>query len=264
MEDYIIETKKLTKIFFSKKSIGQIFCNKNKAVLAVDQVDIRVKKNEIFALVGPNGAGKSTLIKMLSCLILPTLGSASVNGFDIIRDEMRVKNSIGLITGEERSFYFRLTGRENLSFFSSLYNIPRGAGKDKIKELRDILEIENLDMRFQEYSTGMKQRFAIARSLLNNPEILFMDEPTKNLDPITAVNLRRFVKNELVGQQRKTVVFCTHNLLEAVELGDRIAIMNKGKISALGSLNELRNNTGLPQDASIEELFRYHVSKSNS
>lgn len=264
MHEFTIETINLSKRFFAAKNLNQLIFSplrKAKSVLAVSQVSLQIKKSELFALVGPNGAGKTTLIKMLSCLVLPTEGSARVNGYDIIRDEMQVKNSIGLLTGEERSFYWRLTGRENLDFFACLYNLSREKAKKRIKELTELLEIEDLDKRFQEYSTGMKQRFAIARSLLNNPAVLFMDEPTKNLDPIAAGDLRQFIKRELVGTQEKTVLFCTHNLSEAASLGKRVAIMDKGRIKACGSLDELRKDASLPLSVDIEDIFKHYVAK---
>lgn len=263
MDEFVIETINLSKRFYAAKNLRQFIFNppgKTKTVLAVNQVNLQVKKRELFALVGPNGAGKTTLIKMLTCLILPTEGKAKVNGYDIVQDESEVKNSIGLLTGEERSFYWRLTGRENLNFFASLYGLSGEKTRERIKELSVLLKIEDLDKRFQEYSTGMKQRFAIARCLLNNPTILFMDEPTKNLDPIAADGLRNFIKKELVECQGKTVLFSTHNLKEAASLGTNIAIMDKGRIKAYGNLEELRKNAGLTDREDIEEVFKHYVA----
>lgn len=264
MKDFVIETINLSKRFYPAKNLKQLVFNalgKASSILAVDRVNLRIKQGELFMLVGPNGAGKTTLIKILSGLILPTDGIARVNSFDIIRDEMKIKDSTGLLTGEERSFYWRLTGRENLNFFACLYNLTREKREQRISELTELLGIDQPDRRFQEYSTGMKQRLAIARSLLNDPQIIFMDEPTKNLDPLAAEDLRGFIKKELVGAKRKTVMFCTHNLAEAQALGTRIAIMDMGRIKACGTLEELRRNKGLSPDTDMESIFKHYVTK---
>lgn len=247
---YIIETNSLTKEFIRRRG----------STLAVNNVNLRVEDGEIFGLLGPNGAGKTTLIKTLCCLILPTKGRAKVAGFDILENEDEVKASIGLVSGDERSFYLRLTGRQNLHFFASLYNLSPKEAKMRIKELLDYLDITEADRRFQECSTGMKQRLAIARSLLNNPRVIFMDEPTKSLDPLVALNLRKFIKQKLVGEQKKTVFFSTHNLKEAYELSDRLALMDRGEIKALGTVAELRQQAG-NSISTIEEIFSYFVRK---
>jgi len=262
MQRFIIETVNLTKRFYPAKNLRQLIFNSGgRAVSAVKGVSLQIKPGELFVLVGPNGAGKTTLIKMLAGLILPTEGSAKVNGYDVIRDEMRIKESAGLLTGEERSFYWRLTGRENLNFFAALYNLSGEKAKRRIAELIELLAIEGLDRRFQEYSTGMKQRLAIVRALLNNPQLIFMDEPTKNLDPLAARDLRDFIKDELVGAKRKTVLFCTHNLTEAQALGARIAIMDKGRIKGVGSPGDLRKEANLGPGSGIEDIFKHYVAK---
>lgn len=264
MEEYVIETTNLSKRFYPAKSIRQLLFSpfaRTGPVFAVEGVSLQIKRPESFALVGPNGAGKTTLIKILSCLILPTEGSARINGHDIIKDEMGVKDSIGLLTSEERSFYWRLTGRENLHFFACLYNLSKQRAKQRIKELSGLLQVEDLDKRFQEYSTGMKQRIAICRSLLNDPCVLLMDEPTKNLDPIAAEDLRQLIKKKLVELQGKTVLFCTHNLNEARSFADRIAIIDKARVKACGSWDELSRGSGLPSNADMEAVFKYYVAK---
>ncbi len=264
MHEYAIETTDLSKRFYPSKNLKQFVFNpwgKTGSILAVDRASLQIKKGELFVLVGPNGAGKTTLIKILAGLILPTKGNARVNGYDVVKDEMRVKESIGLLAGDERSFYGRLTGRENLSFFACLYNIPRKKAEKRIGELAGFLEIGDLDRRFQEYSAGIKQRLAVARGLLNNPQIIFMDEPTKNLDPLAAEDLRSLIKRGLVETQGKTVLFCTHNLSEAVALGMRIAIMHKGEIKACGTVEELRKEGGLAPHIDIKDVFKHYVSK---
>ncbi len=253
---YIIETIDLAKEFRQNKSFFSLRSPKNKVIRAVDEVNLQVRRGELFGLVGPNRAVKTTLLKLLSTLILPTSGKASVNGYDILREEEKVRASIGLVTEGERSFYWRLTGRQNLRFFASLYNLSSLEAKKKIDELLELLEIEEqADIQFQQYSTGIKQRMAVARCLLNDPAVLFMDEPTKSLDPGAAHKLRRFIKDELVGRKEKTVLFVTHQMVEAEEICNRVAIMDDGKIKACGSLDELRKIAGL-EGATLDEIFR--------
>lgn len=263
MSKYIIETTNLSKKFYPSQGFLKLFSSprfSRKSILALNSVNLAIKEGEFFILVGPNGAGKTTLIKILSGLILPTEGVVTVNGYDLIRNEIDVKRCIGLATGEERSFYWRLTGRQNLEFFAVLHDIKRKAAAQRIDYLLKLLDIQDPDKRFQEYSTGLRQRFSIARSLLNDPKIIFMDEPTKNLDPLSAESLRSFIKKELVENRKKTIIFCTHNLSEAVTLGDRIAIMDSGKIKACDSLEGLKNSAGLGQDSSLDEVFKYYVN----
>lgn len=259
-----IEILELSKEFIPSKSFYQLlFCQPqgHKAIFALNNITINIKQNGIFALVGPNGAGKTTLIKILSCLILPTKGKARVCGYDILKEEEKVKSSIGLIGGDERSFYGRLTLRENLMFFASLYNISARQAKKRIEELISFVEINShLDRRFQECSTGIKQRLVIVRSLLNDPPILFMDEPTKSLDPIERRNLKNFIKEKLVKKQGKTVLFTTHDLSEIENFADKVAIMNHGEIKACGSFMELRDKINLPQ-ATIEDIYEQIVKR---
>lgn len=263
---YAIETINLTKHFTPTTGLRSFLTHplrKKGAVGAVEEVSIQVKRGEIFGLLGPNGAGKTTLLKLLSCLILPTKGTAYINGYHIIKDEQKVKSSIGLVTGEERSFYWRLTGKRNLEFFATLYNLSRDQAKMRIKELLNLLEIEEPDKRFQEYSTGVKQRMALARCLLNDPSILLMDEPTKSLDPLAAKNLRTFIKKELVKRQKKTLLFTTHHLDEVIDFCDQIAIMDRGRIKAWGNLSELQKQVSIPE-ATLEEIFSKLVTKKET
>ena len=244
--EYAIETFNLTKKFTPTRGfIDLLHPFRKKEVTAIEDVSIKVRKGELFGILGPNGAGKTTLIKVLCTLILATRGTAYVNGYDILKEGEKVKASLGLVTGEERSFYWRLTGRQNLEFFALLHNFSFSNAGEKVTELLNLLDLEDkADDRFDSYSAGMKQRMAIARGLLNNPEILFMDEPTKSLDPNAAQNLRVFIKKQLVKDQGKTVFLSTHHLGEAEQLCDRIAIIDNARIRACGTLGELRGIIG--------------------
>ena len=236
-----IQTIDLTKRFPRTSGYRDLLPFRNRQwVTAVEGVTMDIKEGELFGLLGPNGAGKTTLIKMLCCLVLPASGTAHIYGHNVVKEEQAVKNLVGLVSAEERSFYWRLTGRENLQFYASLYHIPyRQAGK-RIDELLGMLDMtDKADIRFQNYSTGMRQKLAIARGLLSEPRVLFVDEPTRSLDPVSAQAVRQFLK-EKVSTEGRTVILATHNLREAEQLCDRLAILSHGRLNALGSVQELR------------------------
>jgi len=207
--------------------------------LAVNQATFEVHENEIFGLIGPNGAGKTTLVKMLSTLILPTAGTAAINGIPILQAD-RIKPTIGLMTYNERSFFPRLTCNENLCFYGGLAHLSRPACKDKIQRLAEMLDLSDfLDKRYDRCSTGMKHRLALARALLNDASLLFLDEPTAALDPVAAAQFRERLY-ALVHQEARTVLMVTHNIDEAVELCDRVAVMVQGRLYVVGTPDRLR------------------------
>jgi ABC-2 type transport system ATP-binding protein len=214
---------------------------KKQLITAVEDVSLDIKEGELFGLLGPNGAGKTTLIKLLCCLVLPTSGTAQVFGHDILKEEQTVKQLVGLVSAEERSFFWRITGRENLQFYAALYHLSRQQINKRIDELFELVDMnDKADIRFQNYSTGMRQKLAIARGLLSEPRVLFVDEPTRSLDPVSAQAVRQFFKEKVTGEG-KTIVLATHNLNEAEQLCDRVAIMHHGRVMALGSVRELRS-----------------------
>ncbi len=228
-------------------------------VQALKDVSLDVKKGEVFGLLGPNGAGKTTLIKILSTLILPDSGKATVCGFDIVSDSHQVRSKIGLVNTNERSFYWRLSGRENLNFFARLYNLHGRQRKKRINELFEMMQLGDIaDMMFMKYSSGQKQRLAIARALLSDPEVLLMDEPTNSLDPIMANDIRTFTRERLVHECGKTVIWCTHNLKEAEQICHRVGIIHKGRILATGSINYMCNLLGIKELYSIKIRYPVH------
>ena len=178
--------------------------------------------------MGPNGAGtKTTLIKLLTTLIIPSSGSIRIAEFDI-QEEAKVKRAIGGATSDERSFYWRLTGRQNVKFFASLYNMPARKASLRINEVLSQIGLQQVaDRRFQTYSTGMRQRLAIARALLPESRIIFMDEPTKGLDPSGTRLFYDFIREHLINDLGITIFLSSHNLTEVEKVCDRIAIMHK-------------------------------------
>ncbi len=237
---YAVETFSISKQFPKISGWRQYASRFQSYHPAVERVSIQVKAGELFGLLGPNGAGKTTLIKMLSTLILPTSGSALVNGYDLTQDGP-IKASIGLVTSDERSFFWRLTGRQNLEFFAQLHAVPAQQIAERVNEVLDNVALLNVaDQRFLTYSTGMRQRLSIARALLNEPNLLFLDEPTKGVDPIAMQNFHRLILDRLKSELGVTIFLTTHNLEEAHTLCDRIAIMKTGQIRACGTFAELQ------------------------
>ncbi|MEJ2354131.1 MAG: ABC transporter ATP-binding protein [Anaerolineales bacterium] len=243
--DWAIQTFGLSKRYPEPQGVLGALSRQKKGKLAIDQVDLAVKQGELFGLVGPNGAGKTTLIKTLCTLILPTRGAAVVNGYDLSQ-ERAIKASIGLVTSDERSFYWRLSGRKNLEFFATLHDLPPDEIYQRVGQVLNIVGLASVaDSRFLTYSTGMRQRLSIARALLSQPQLLFLDEPTKGLDPLGIQALHELIRKQLVDSQGITILLTSHWLEEVEQLCDRIAIMNHGRIQAAGTMPELREALGL-------------------
>ncbi len=236
----IIEARGLTKQFPANRFRSPRHrSGASGSTLAVDQATFEVHPNEIFGLIGPNGAGKTTLVKMLSTLILPTTGTATINGIPITQAD-RIKPFIGLMTYNERSFFPRLTCDENLCFYGGLAQLSRPACKDKIQRLAEMLDLSDfLDKRYDRCSTGMKHQLALARALLNDASLLILDEPTATLDPVAAAQFRERLY-ALVHREARTVLMVTHNIDEAVELCDRVAVMVQGRLYVVGTPDRLR------------------------
>lgn len=221
-------------------------------VTAVNNVSFSVNPGEIFGFLGPNGAGKTTTIRMLTGQLLPTSGSAEVNGCDIISERQKLKASIGVVF-ENQNLYERLSARDNLNFMSNLYGVSRKR-VDEVLSLVGLLEKAN--GKVKSFSNGMKQRLLIARGLLHEPSILFMDEPTRGLDPNIAVDIRQLISK--LAQNGRTIFLTTHYMEEADRLCDRIAILDHGMIIALDTPANLKANFG----PTLEDVFIHLTSKS--
>ncbi len=208
--------------------------------IAVDNITFDIKKGEIFGLLGPNGAGKSTTIRMLSTLTRPTKGTATVGGFDVVKQDNEVRKLIGIVS-EKMIMYNRLTARENLWFFGNLFGMPREELNGRIEELLELVQLTKwAKAQVGTFSSGMKQRMNIIRALLNMPQVLFLDEPTLGLDPQSTVEIREFIR-KLNQEHNTTILITTHMMGEADLLCDRIGIIDHGKIVALDTSTNLKN-----------------------
>jgi len=234
----IIEVKNLTKKF--------------KEFTAVDSISFDVKKGEVFGFLGPNGAGKSTTIRILATLTRPTSGEATVAGHNVLNEPHKVREHIGLVA-EKLILYDRLTALENLMFFGSMYHLPKKEAKERAQKWLKILEMDKwTDKLAGTFSTGMKQRVNIARALLTEPEVMFLDEPTLGLDPQTSRSIRDFIKD--LHARGVTVILTTHIMPEADELSDVIAVIDHGRIIALDTSANLKASINKP-DATLEDVF---------
>jgi ABC-2 type transport system ATP-binding protein len=210
-------------------------------VQALSEVSFDVHAGEIFGLIGRNGAGKTTLTKIIATLVQPTAGRVTVNGYDSVHDDGRVRAQVGLATAEERSFYWRLTVEQNLMFFARLYGLSDTLARRRIIELVEQFELKELvSRRFGELSTGNKQRLAFARAMLSKPPVLLLDEPTRSLDPLAAARMRALIYSLAGGRPPVTILLTSHNLAEVEELCARVAIISRGRIRALGTPKSLR------------------------
>jgi len=206
---------------------------------AVDHLDISVEAGEIFGLLGPNGAGKTTTISMLCTILKPTSGTAKVNGFDIVKEAMQVRRSIGIVF-QDPSIDDRMTGRENLFMHANLYGVPPSEQKSRIDRVLKLVELEDrADDLMRTYSGGMRRRLELARGLIHYPKVLFLDEPTIGLDPQTRDHIWKYIR-ELKEAHDITIVLTTHYMDEADKLCNRIAIMDHGKIIALNTPAKLK------------------------
>jgi ABC-2 type transport system ATP-binding protein len=209
--------------------------------VAVDNITFDMKKGEIFGLLGPNGAGKSTTIRMLATLTRPTKGTATIGGFDVVKQDNEVRKLIGIVS-EKMIMYNRLTAKENLWFFGTLFGMPKDELNKRIDELLELVQLTKWKKaQVGTFSTGMKQRMNIIRALLNMPQVLFLDEPTLGLDPQSTVEIREFVR-KLNRDYDTTILITTHMMGEADMLCDRIGIIDHGKIVALDTPTNLKNN----------------------
>lgn len=248
----VIEVKNLKREYELKKK--SLF-SKKKRLTAVDGISFSVHEGEIFGLLGENGAGKTTTIKMLITLLTPTEGVCKVLGFDTFGQEKEIRKKINFIFGGEMGVYRRLSARDNLKYFANLYLLDKHVAEQRIEALLKLVGLEeSADQLTETYSKGMIQRLQIARGLINEPEIIFMDEPTVGLDPLGARMLRDIIIE--LKKQGKTILLTTHYMYEAEELCDRVALMKKGKLIALDTPEQLKLSVKKNQEeVSLEDVY---------
>jgi len=240
-----------------KTSTG-IFRRRSLEVEAVRGVSFEIGEGELFGLLGPNGAGKTTTIKMLITLLIPTSGKATVLGYDVVKDAREVRKRIGYVFGGERGLYERLSALDNLRYFAELYAVPPGEQKKRIADLLELVGLTGREKeRVEGYSRGMRQRLHIARGLLHDPPVVFLDEPTIGVDPVGARELRRTIA--ALTEARKTVLLTTHYMFEADDLCDRIAVINKGTIVAEGTPRDLK---AIVADRTVIEIETFGVDEA--
>ena len=214
---------------------------KSRRIQALSHVQFDCPAERITCLLGPNGAGKTTIIKILAAIVLPEEGDATILGEAVSQSGPSLRREIGLLTPNERSFYWRLTGHQNLDFFASLYGITGRRKRERIEEVLSRVGLEaDVHKPFRLYSSGMKQRLSLARALLPDPRIFLFDEPTTHLDPLAREEIHRLIRDVLVQESGAAVLICTHDLAEAQKLADHIVLLDKGKVLAEGSMQSLR------------------------
>jgi len=239
MMNVLIDTNKLSK-YYGKGEIK-----------AVDNLDLRVYEGETFGLLGPNGAGKTTTVNLLNCIIKPTSGTASVNGCDILTKDMEVKRATGLLA-ESPGLYEKLSAYEFLEFMGGLYDVPGDILPERIDNLLKLFGLhDRRDYLLEGYSRGMKQKILLAAALIHDPPILFLDEPTSTLDPRAALMVKDLIKG-LAEKAGRTIFICSHILPLVEELCDRIGIINRGRLIALGTVADIISQA---ETDTLEEAF---------
>lgn len=218
-------------------------CKQFKGVNAVDDVSFSFKEGEIVGLLGENGAGKTTTLRMLATMLKPTSGTAIVNGYDLINDSKKVRSQIGILFGGEVGLYDRLTARENIKYFAELNSMDNKKADESIEHLTKILNMEEyIDRRVGKFSRGMKQKVAIARSIVHNPNVMLFDEPTAGLDVTSSNIVQEFILS--CRAENKAIIFSSHSMQEVEKLCDRIIIINKGRIIADEYLSDFKCKHG--------------------
>jgi ABC-2 type transport system ATP-binding protein len=248
----VIDCSDVKRIFTSRTLTGQ-----KQVTVALNNLSFQVPERVVFGLLGPNGSGKTTTIRILSTLLIPNSGRATVAGFDVVKQASKVRKRIGLILGGERGLYGRLTGRENLRYFAALHHLDNMQARKRVEEVLELVGLATAsDRHVEQYSRGMRQRLHVARGLLSDPEILFMDEPTLGLDPMGVQELHQIIR-ELV-HRGKTILLTTHYMLEADELSDQIAIIDRGEIIASGKPSDVKRR--FSKVSMVEVVLRHSVA----
>jgi ABC-2 type transport system ATP-binding protein len=238
----------LGKVFHPPAGLGEMLRGRffGKPLEALSHVSFSVAAGEIVCVMGPNGAGKSTLVRILGGLLLPSSGTARVAGADVATGGSAFRHRVAFVVGDERSFHFRVSGRTNLHYFAALHGLPADEARRRAAALLDRVGLgEAADRRYREYSRGMRQRLALARGLLADPEVLLLDEPTLGLDPRGARDMRAFLRDEVIRKSHRTAIVCSNDPGEARALADRVLFLDGGKLQATASPDRIEQELGL-------------------
>lgn len=244
----MIEVKGLVRTFSSRRDKA--------TTVALDGVSFSVRQGELFGVLGPNGAGKTTLVRILSTLLTPTEGRVTIGGVDVVLEPKAIRKRIGVVFGGERGLYDRLSARDNMRFSAELYGLPAREASKKILVLLEKVGLESkIDVRVETFSRGMKQRLHIARALLHDPDVIFLDEPSSGLDPVAARELRNLIRElKALG---KTIILTTHYMFEADELCDRVAVISNGRILTLGTPESIKRDTQVGRTFEFDAFESY-------
>ena len=262
----IIKLSNVTKEFYPALPISKLLTfdfKPGKPARALDNVSFSLERGKVLGILGPNGAGKTSLLKILSGILLQDKGAVTINGMSFDSDGDKIRSLIGLSAYQEKSFYWRLSGRQNLEFFGTLYGLNRKSLLKRLDELFDIFGVTYAEKRFDTYSAGMKQTISIIRALVHDPEIILLDEPTKSLDYASSLKLMTFLRDELCKKKGKTILIATHQMSEALESTDKLMFIDRGKAIAYGTVPELRSVIK-KEDASLGEIFIALTSRSKN
>lgn len=269
----VVRIDRLSKRFAERRTWGDMLRHPFRRSFqdVLQSVTFDVRKGEFFGLLGPNGAGKTTLFKTLSTLVLPDSGSVTLAGHDVVKDAAQIRHVLAPVITDERSLYWRISARENLRLFAVLRGLRGAAVHERVQSLLETVELDGTEEKMVgQFSSGMKQRLLIARALLSSPQILLLDEPTRSLDPVSARRFRRFLRDEVIGRQGCTVLLATHNSEEALELCDRVGVLDRGRLLAVGTADSISRTLGderyrlwtrTPEHAAFEALERRDIAR---
>ena len=245
--DHAVVCEGLSKRFRVQKTWAQMLRHPTQRdyLWSVRNVSFSVRRGEFFGFLGPNGAGKTTLFRMLGSTFIPDEGSARVNGYDVVQDPHRVRRSLAVVMANDRSLQWRLSARENLRLYATLYGLRGAAASHRIDEMLELVGLADTHEKMvANFSSGMRQRLAIARALLDRPPILLLDEPTRSLDPLSARDLRQFLRRDVCDREGCTILLATHETEEAFRLCDRVAVLDRGELVATGPTAEITHRYG--------------------
>lgn len=255
MLEAAIQVESLAKSFPPARSGWRAFLQpfEKATAVALAGVSFEVREGESLAILGANGAGKSTLLRIIATLLVPTRGSAHVAGHDTVHESRDVRRRLGYHAGTDHGFYARLTARQNLFFFGQLNQLSHSAAAQRVAQLAEQFHLgDALDRQVRTLSSGTVQRLSLARSLLHQPSVLLLDEPTRSLDAIAAAEFRRFLKSEILRKGQTSLLFASHTLPEVEFLADRVAVIDAGRLLACDTLSTLKRSAGA---SSLEEVF---------